>query len=57
MDSASISMAARAAASQSFSGREVMGSPHHRTIDIAYRSMPIGQSVVRIEGDPTFMVV
>jgi hypothetical protein len=50
-------MAARAAASQSFSGREVMGSPHHRTIDIAYRSMPIGQSVVRIEGDPTFMVV
>jgi glucan biosynthesis protein len=37
MESASISIAARAAASQSFSGPELMGSLHHRMIDIAYR--------------------
>src|ERR1017187_6480634 len=37
MDSASISMAARAGASQSFSGVGVMGTFHHRMIDIAYR--------------------
>jgi hypothetical protein len=42
-------MAARAAASQSLSGPELMGSFHHRMIDIAYRAATRRQHRARLE--------